>query len=118
MILIVEDNPDNLTTMKAICQPHYNLLEAVDGQEGLQLAVAYIPDVILLDMALPTMDGFEVVARLKQHAKTRSIPVIALTAHAMKGDREKILNAGCDEYVSKPVEPETLLKCVQKWLKR
>jgi CheY-like chemotaxis protein len=67
-------------------------------------------------MSLPKIDGFEVVSRLKHDEKTRAIPVIALTAHAMKGDREKVLNAGCNDYISKPVDPEQLQACVKKWL--
>ena len=116
LLLVVEDNPDNLTTIKAICQPAYQVLAAVNGAEGLQQAAAQRPDLILLDMSLPQMDGYAVVAQLKQQEATRAIPVIALTAHAMKGDREKILQAGCDDYLSKPVEPEELLARVKKWL--
>ena len=115
-ILVVEDYADNMLTLRAILQHQYRLVEAVDGEDGLQQAFKTLPTVILLDLSLPKMDGFEVVARLKDHAATRSIPVIALTAHAMTGDREKAMNAGCDDYLSKPIEPETLLACLEKWL--
>ena len=107
-----------MTTIKAILQNSYHVLEATDGEEGLKQAFEQLPDLILLDMSLPKIDGFEVVSRLKRDKKTRSIPVIALTARAMKGDLEKSLNAGCDDYISKPVDPEQLQACVEKWLEK
>ena len=93
------------------------MLEAFDGETGLQVAFDHIPDLILLDLSLPKMDGFKVVSQLRQHEVTKNIPVIALTAHAMKGDREQILEAGCNDYISKPIEPEELVACVGRWLK-
>ncbi len=116
VILIVEDNPDNVLTIKAILKNQCKLLEAVDGAEGLQKAAQSSPDLILLDMSLPKMDGYEVVRHLKEDAKTSAIPVVALTAQAMKGDREKILAAGCDDYISKPIDPDNIAKCLAKWL--
>jgi len=109
-ILIVEDNPDNMTTIKAIIKDKYSVLETFDGKQGLKAAISELPDVILLDMALPEMDGIEVVSILKNNEETRKIPVIAVTAHAMKEDKEKFLAAGCDGYIAKPVDPEALLK--------
>ena len=115
-ILVVEDNPDNMITMKAVLHSQYNLIEATDGEQGLNMALAKRPDLILLDMSLPKMDGFTVVREIKGDPKGKHIPVIALTAHAMKGDREKILDAGCDDYISKPVNPEKVLAKVGDWL--
>ncbi|MEE8400147.1 MAG: response regulator, partial [Desulfobacterales bacterium] len=109
-ILIVEDNPDNLITIKAILGGRYAVREAADGETGLEMALAELPDLVLLDMSLPGMDGFEVVRRIKADEKVGHIPVIALTAKAMKGDKEKIMEAGCDDYISKPVDPEKILK--------
>ena len=116
-ILIVEDNPDNMTTIKAVLQNRYRILEATDGEEGLRMAVENSPDLILLDMALPKMDGFTVVRRLKDNVELSLIPVIAMTAQVMKGDREKILDAGCNDYIAKPIDPEDFLKKIAEWLK-
>ncbi|MBF0503402.1 MAG: response regulator [Candidatus Riflebacteria bacterium] len=116
VILVVEDNPDNMTTIKAILQNRYQILEATNGEEGLRMAGENKPDLILLDMALPEMDGLTVVRHLKDNADLSPIPVIALTAQAMKGDRERILEAGCDDYISKPIDPEGLLQKLSEWL--
>ncbi|MBW1862994.1 MAG: response regulator, partial [Deltaproteobacteria bacterium] len=116
-ILVVEDNPDNMTTIKAILKGAYNILEATDGEEGLNMALKELPDLILLDMSLPKMDGFEVVRQIKSKSAARHIPVIALTARAMKGDRERTIEAGCDDYVSKPVDPEEVLGKIGEWVK-
>jgi len=117
-ILVVEDNPDNLITIKAVLQNEYNILEATDGEEGLKMAMKERPDLILLDMSLPKMDGFAVAGKIKEEKNTRHIPVIALTAHAMKGSREKAIEAGCDDYISKPVEPEGVLQKIKDWLEK
>lgn len=115
-ILVVEDNPDNLTTIKAILQSRCDIIEAADGEEGLTAALTKKPDLVLLDMSLPKMDGFSVVKKIKEDQKARHIPVIALTARAMKGDREKTLEAGCDDYISKPIDPEKILKKIDQYL--
>lgn len=117
-ILVVEDNPDNMTTIKAILQNRYRITEAVDGEEGLRMAAETGPDLILLDMALPKMDGFTVVRHLKDNKELSRIPVIAMTARVMKGDREKILATGCDDYISKPIDPQECLKKIAEYLKR
>ncbi len=117
IVLIVEDNPDNMTTLKAVLQDRYQILQATDGEEGLRIASQACPDLILLDIALPKMDGFAVVRQLKDDENLRHIPVIALTAQVMKGDREKIVEAGCDDYIPKPIEPESLLSKIRRWLK-
>ncbi|WP_321493395.1 response regulator [uncultured Desulfobacter sp.] len=116
VVLIVENNPDNRTTIKAILPKGLDIKEAVDGRQGLDMARALMPDLILLDMALPKMDGLEVVSALKQDDGTKSIPVVALTAMAMAGDRQRILKGGCDDYIPKPINPEALRKKVRFWL--
>ncbi|MEI6153229.1 MAG: response regulator, partial [Deltaproteobacteria bacterium] len=116
-ILVVEDNPDNMTTIKAVLQNRYRILEATDGEEGLRIAVETRPNLILLDMALPKMDGFTVIRHLKDNGELNHIPVIAMTARAMKGDSEKILEAGCDDYITKPIDPESCVKKIEEWLK-
>jgi CheY-like chemotaxis protein len=116
-ILIVEDNADNMTTIKAVLQNRYRILAATDGEEGLRMAAEARPDLILLDMALPKMDGYTVVRHIKTSMELSRIPVIAMTARVMKGDREKILAAGCDDYISKPIDPEGFLQKIGEWLK-
>ena len=115
-LLIVEDNPDNLTTIKAILQNRYRILEAADGEEGLRMASEIVPDLILLDMAMPKMDGFAVVRRIKDSKQLNRIPVIAMTARVMKGDREMILAAGCDDYISKPIDPKDCINKIAEYL--
>ncbi len=115
-ILVVEDNPDNMLTVKAVLQNRYNILEATDGEKGLNMALTEQLDLVLLDMSLPKMDGFTVVGKIKEENKTCHIPVIAMTAKAMKGDKEKILEAGCDDYLSKPIDPDEVLEKIDNWL--
>jgi len=117
IILIVEDNPDNMTTIKAVIQNGYIIKEATDGELGLNMARSLLPDLILLDMSLPKMDGFSVIGELKSQINTKRIPVIALTAQAMKGDKEKMIAAGCDDYIAKPINPETILDTINLWIK-
>ena len=108
-IAVVEDNPDNRLLVQVILEPLYEVTEYEDGYaawEGLHKAR---PDLVLLDVSLPGMDGPEVLNRIRADAGLRELPVIALTAHAMAGDREKYLAAGFDDYVTKPILDETLL---------
>ena len=107
-----------MTTIKAILKGAYNILEATDGEEGLNMALSEQPDLILLDMSLPKIDGFEVVRQIKSKSAARHIPVIALTARAMKGDRERTIEAGCDDYISKPVDPEKLLETIENYVRK
>jgi signal transduction histidine kinase/CheY-like chemotaxis protein len=116
-ILVIEDNPDNMATIKAVLKHKYKLLEARDGETGLKTVLSDRPSLVLLDMSLPGMDGFEVLRSIKTSRKTGHIPVIALTAHAMKGDRERMLDAGCDGYLSKPIDPDGVLKKIGAWVK-
>src|SRR5689334_3302179 len=104
-VLLVEDNEESRDGLsRHLRRKGYEVLLAADGRQGLEAARASAPDLILMDMSLPVLDGWEATRQLKADAQTRPIPVIALTAHAMAGDREKALAAGCDEYETKPVE--------------
>lgn len=109
-ILLVEDNEMNRDMLvRRLERRGFEVSTAADGREGLSLARIQLPDLILLDMSLPEMDGWEVARRLKSDASTQSIPVIALTAHAMRGDREAALSAGCEDYDTKPIDMTRLL---------
>lgn len=104
-ILIVEDNPDNRTLITDILiSLGYEVIEAIDGEQGVEKALAERPDLILMDLSLPQMDGWTATAQIKAADHMRAVPVIALTAHAMVGDRERALQAGCDDYISKPID--------------
>jgi len=116
-ILLVEDNEMNRDMLsRRLERRDYQVIIAVDGQEGVALARSHVPDLILMDMSLPVLDGWEATRQLKAALQTRAIPIIALTAHAMSGDREKALEAGCDDYDSKPVEFARLLGKIQALL--
>lgn len=115
-VLYIEDNPDNMTTMRAILGASFRLTGAPNGKEGLKKAAALKPGVILLDLSLPDMDGFEVLEKLKSDAATRDIPVAAVTARAMKGDRRRALEAGCKAYVTKPVDPDEMRPVLERLL--
>lgn len=112
-ILIVEDNEMNRRMLsKRLIRKGFEVVLAVDGQDGIAKAQTEGPDLILMDMSLPVMDGWEATRRLKNTEETRAIPVIALTAHAMAGDRDKAMGAGCDDYLSKPVDLTALLSII------
>ncbi|MDA1330786.1 MAG: response regulator [Chloroflexi bacterium] len=115
-ILIVEDVEFNLDLLVQLLEDDYQLLTAEDGEQGVTLARAEAPDLILMDMSLPVVDGWEATRRIKGDAKSGDIPVIGLSAHAMDGDREKALEAGCDEYLTKPIDDELLLATLKKFL--
>ena len=109
-ILIVEDNEMNRDMLsRRLARRGYQIMMAVDGEEGIAAAKRENPDLILMDMSLPVLDGWEATRRIKAAAETRGIPVIALTAHAMSGDREKALESGCDDYDTKPIDLPRLL---------
>lgn len=109
-ILLVEDNEMNRDMLaRRLTRRGYEVVVAVDGQAGLDMARAEKPDLILMDLSLPVMDGWTATTHLKADESTKHIPVIALTAHAMTGDREKAIEAGCDEFDTKPVELKRLL---------
>jgi two-component system, cell cycle response regulator DivK len=109
-ILLVEDNEMNRDMLsRRLARKEYEVLVAVDGKEGVEMAGSEAPDLILMDMSLPVMDGWEATRQLKASPETKAIPIIALTAHAMSGDREKAIEAGCDDYDTKPIELPRLL---------
>jgi len=109
-ILVVEDNEMNRDMLaRRLERRGFEVATASDGRQGLDLARSQMPDLILLDMSLPELDGWEVARRLKSDASTQLIPVIALTAHAMNGDREAALDAGCEDYDTKPIDMNRLL---------
>jgi two-component system, cell cycle response regulator DivK len=109
-VLLVEDNEMNRDMLsRRLARKQYEVLVAVDGKEGVEMAGSVAPDLILMDMSLPVMDGWEATRQLKASPETKAIPIIALTAHAMSGDREKAMEAGCDDYDTKPIELSRLL---------
>jgi two-component system cell cycle response regulator DivK len=117
-VLVVEDNPVNMRLVRLLLRTHgYAVQEAAAGQEALALLRVHRPDAILLDMQLPGMDGFTLAAMLKSDAQTRAIPLIAVTAFAMKGDAERIMAAGCDAYLSKPIDDAELLEVIARCLR-
>lgn len=118
-ILLVEDNEMNRDMLsRRLARRGYDIVMAIDGQQGIELAHTESPDLILMDMSLPVVDGWEATRRLKAEPGTRDIPVIALTAHAMLGDREKAVEAGCDDFDTKPIELPRLLDKIQALLDR
>jgi len=117
-ILLVEDNEMNRDMLsRRLTRNGYEVFLAMDGQQGAEMALSERPDLILMDMSLPVIDGWEATRRIKANDVTRRIPVIALTAHAMAGDREKAMEAGCDDYDTKPVEISRLLGKIANLLK-
>jgi two-component system cell cycle response regulator DivK len=116
-ILLVEDNEMNRDMLsRRLARRGYEVVIAEDGQQGVEMAVSEKPDLILMDMSLPVLDGWGATKQLKASDEMRSIPVIALTAHAMAQDREKALAAGCDDYDTKPIELPRLLEKIEKLL--
>ena len=115
-LLYVEDNDDNLymLTLWFDVAGGYEIVNAPDGAAGIAMATAELPDLILMDLNLPEIDGWEATRRLKADPATRDIPIIALTAHAMAGDREKALATGCDEFETKPIDFDRLLPKVER----
>jgi CheY-like chemotaxis protein len=118
-ILLVEDNEMNRDMLKRrLKRKGYDVFIAVDGAEGVELSQTQYPDLILMDMSLPVMDGWQATQKIKANPKTKGIPVIALTAHAMAGDREKCLAAGCNDYDTKPIEFPRLLQKIEVLLQQ
>jgi CheY-like chemotaxis protein len=116
-ILLVEDNEMNRDMLsRRLERKGYQVAIAVDGGQGISMVKTETPDLILMDMSLPVLDGWEATRQLKASPETRSIPIIALTAHAMAGDREKALEAGCDDYDTKPIEMPRLLSKIEALL--
>ena len=118
-ILLVEDNEMNRDMLsRRLQRKGYEVLIAADGEAGVTMAASERPDLILMDMSLPTVDGWEATRRIKGLLETASIPIIALTAHVMTGDRDKAIDAGCDDYDSKPIDFERLLGKMQALLRK
>ena len=116
-LLLVEDNEMNRDMLsRRLVRNGFEVVMAVDGEQGIVMAESERPDLILMDMSLPVIDGWEATRRVRAGAATSSIPIIALTAHAMSGDREKAIEAGCDDYDTKPIELERLLGKIHKLL--
>jgi CheY-like chemotaxis protein len=116
-ILLVEDNEMNRDMLsRRLMRRGFEVIFAVNGQEGVDLAVSERPDIILMDMSLPVLDGWEATRRVKADDATSCVPIIGLTSHAMRGDREKAIEAGCDDYDTKPVEIERLIGKIERLL--
>jgi CheY-like chemotaxis protein len=119
VILIVEDDPKNLKLIRDLLQIRgYTTLEATDGKQGVDMARAKIPNLILMDIQMPVMDGFEAISILKADPVTKSIPIIALTAFAMQEDREKCIEAGCNDYITKPLDTRAFVTKVKEYLEK
>jgi two-component system, cell cycle response regulator DivK len=118
-ILYIEDNFQNKRLVRKILASRgFEVLEAEDGLTGVEIAVKEVPDLILMDISLPGIDGVEATQRIKAYTETSKIPVIALTANAMRGDRERFIAAGCDDYLPKPISTTELVAMVEKYLNR
>ncbi len=116
LILIIEDNEKNTKLVKDLLQyKGYRTVEAVNGLEGIEAAIKYQPQLILMDIQMPVMDGLQATRRLKELPETCSIPVVALTSWAMKGDEKTIKEAGCDDYMSKPINTRLFIKLVDRY---
>ena len=119
LVLVVEDNEENWDMLsRRLRRRGYTVIRAADGQEAVEMAARETPDLILMDVGLPVMDGLEATRRIKAHTETQTTPIIAVTAHAMSGDRDKALRAGCDDYHAKPVELPRLVAQMEALLAR
>lgn len=116
-ILVIEDNEQNLYLVNFILEKHgYEVFAARDGQEGIDMAECIKPDLILLDIQLPVMDGYTVARKLRTNAELAQVPIVAVTSYAMSGDREKTMEAGCNGYIEKPINPDTFILQVRQHL--
>ncbi len=118
-ILIIEDNEQNMYLMRFLLEKHrFDVREAWDGKEGIALALREPPDMILLDIQLPLLDGYAVARELRSHPETSTVPIVAVTSYAMPDDRSKCLAAGATDYIEKPIDPETFVQQISKHLPR
>ncbi len=118
-ILVIEDNENNMYLIRFILKKHsYEVVEAITGKEGMELSIKERPDLILLDIQLPDMDGFEVTKKLRESEANGEIPIIAITSFAMAGDKERILGSGCNGYIEKPLDLETFITEIEKYLQK
>jgi len=116
-ILVVEDNPLNMELVSDILEAHgYEVRQAINGKEAVQEVELHLPDLILMDIQLPGLDGLTVTGIIKDNPETANVPIIALTAHAMRGDEEKAREAGCDGYISKPIDTRSLPQTIRQFL--
>jgi Response regulators consisting of a CheY-like receiver domain and a winged-helix DNA-binding domain len=116
-VLVVEDNEMNMQLVEYLLEEGgFQILKATSGEDALQVANADVPDLILMDIHLPGMDGLTVVREMKSLEKTKRIPILALTAHAMRGDKDRFLDAGCDGYITKPIDVKTFVSSIAKYL--
>jgi CheY-like chemotaxis protein len=119
VILLVEDHPDNrVLARKLLERAGFRVVEAVDGRQALEQAAACKPDLVLLDMSLPEVDGWTVARTIRQSPDLRHLLIVALTAHAMDGDRERVLEAGCDEFLTKPIEIPKFIPTIRRLLEQ
>jgi CheY-like chemotaxis protein len=116
-IMIVEENELNIDLLVQLLEDEYELITALNGAEAVKLAAQEIPDLILMDMAMPVMDGWEATRRIKAQDALREIPIIGLSSYAMVGDAEKALDAGCDDYLTKPLDEDLLFEKLNNFLK-
>jgi CheY-like chemotaxis protein len=117
IIAVVEDNADNRLLLSAILRDRYLIVEYENGPDALEGLARSLPDLVLLDISLPGMDGNEILSEIRRDGRMRHLPIIALTAHAMAGDRERFLDAGFNDYITKPIVDESLLiKAIDRWL--
>lgn len=118
-ILVVEDNMDTYELVRFILEKNgYETFLAMNGRDGVNAASKQFPDLIIMDLAMPEMDGWTATRLIKSSARTSSIPLIALTAHALPSDRQRALEAGCDDYIAKPMDLEELLEAVDRWISK
>jgi CheY-like chemotaxis protein len=118
-ILVVEDNMDTYELVRFILEKNgYDTFLAVNGRDGVNAAIKQIPDLIIMDLSMPEMDGWTAIGLLKKDERTSSIPLLTLTAHALPGDRQRAMDAGSDEYITKPMDLEDLVKSVDHWINR
>ena len=118
-ILYVEDNPDNrMLVRRILLSEDYNLLEAVNAAEALEVLKTTKPDLILMDINMPDMDGYTLTAKIKKMQGFENMPILALTANVMRGDKEKVLEAGCDGYIQKPIDFDELVREVERFIAR
>lgn len=114
MIAVIDDNQDNRFVLRTYLEDHYHVIEFSEGQEALEALKKSAPDIVFLDISLPGMDGVEVLQQIRSNDALRDLPVFAVTAHAMMGDRERFLNAGFDGYISKPIDLLQITQAIEK----
>jgi len=115
-ILIIEDNEQNMYMLSYLLEVQYEIFKAFNGVDGIALAMEERPEIILLDIQLPGMDGYEIAAELRKHPDLKEIPIIAVTSYAMVGDKERIMKAGATGYIEKPIDPDTFINQMNSFL--